>query len=72
MNYALEQEPSKYADVDFEIKMRDERYSNLGKRADAQLDVLDKLEKKSKEDQQAACTKTSDLRITLGMQDSIR
>lgn len=51
MNYALEQELSKYADVDFEIKMRDERYSNLGRRADAQLDVLDKLEKKSKEDQ---------------------
>ncbi|MCJ1425167.1 hypothetical protein MMC29_003055 [Sticta canariensis] len=68
MNYSLEQEPSKYADVDLEIKMRDERCSNLATRADACLDALDKLENKSKEDQQAACTETADLRITPGMQ----
>ena len=37
LNYALEQEPSKYADVDLEIKMRDERCSSLATRADACL-----------------------------------
>lgn len=54
LNYALEQEPGKYADINREIDLRDQRCSDLMIKWGSCSDELVELEKKSAEDKQAA------------------
>lgn len=70
LNNALNQEPGKYADVDREIKLRDQRYTDLELRAGECFTALIQLEKKSTEDQEAACAEVADLKTRLEKQET--
>lgn len=69
LEYALEQQLGKYADVDREIQLRDQRYSDLELRAMDCLTAMTELEKKCFEGHEAACAEATDLKARLGKQD---
>ncbi|MCJ1423087.1 hypothetical protein MMC29_000968 [Sticta canariensis] len=65
LNYALEQEPGKYADVEREIKIRDERFSDQEQKTRDYIDETNELLEMRRKAQEAACTEASDLRTKL-------
>lgn len=70
LNWTLDQEPGKYADVDREIELRDQRYAVLDKRAGECFAALTALEKKSIDDQEAARAEIAGLETRLKKQDA--
>lgn len=70
LNYALEKQPGKYADVDREIKLKDQRYSDLELRAGDSLTAMSEVEKKCTEDHEADCAKVAEFKIRLPEQDA--
>lgn len=69
LDYALQQQPGKYADVDCEIQLRDQRYSDLELRATQCLTAMTELEEKCFKDHEGACAEATDLKARLGKQD---
>ena len=65
LNYALEQEPGKYADVEREIKIRDERFSDQERRTREYIDETNELLKTRRQAHEAACAEAADLRTKL-------
>lgn len=65
LEYALEQQPGKYADVDREIELRDHRYSDLEFKAGECLTAMSELEKKCLEGHEAACAEIAGLKTRL-------
>lgn len=70
LNYTLEQQPGKHADVDCEIKLRDHRYSDLELKAGACLTAMSELEKKCLEGHKSDCAEVADLKTRLQKQDA--
>lgn len=70
MSYALEQQPGKYVDVDREIKLRDQRYSDLELRAGECFTAMNELEKKCAEGHKADRAKIAELTMRLQKQDA--
>lgn len=70
MNYTLEQQPGKHADVDCEIELRDHRYSDLEVKAGACLTAMSELEKKCLEGHKSDCAEVADLKTRLQKQDA--
>lgn len=70
LNYALEKQPGKYADVDREIKLKDQRYSDLELRAGECLTAMSEVEKKCTEDHEADCAKVAEFKTRLPKQDA--
>ena len=69
-NYVLEQQPGKYADVNREIELRDQRYSDLELKAGECPTAMSELEKKCLGDHEAACAEVADLKTKLQKQDA--
>ena len=69
INYALGQEPGKYTDFDHEIRLRDQRFSDLEIKAADCFAASRELEKRSMEEQEAARAKVLALQTRLGQQE---
>ena len=65
LNYALEQQPGKYVDVEREIKIRDERFCDLERKWCEYTDETKELLKTRDEAYEAACAEAGDLRTKL-------
>lgn len=65
LNYALEQEPGKFVDVQREIKIRDERFSDQVQRSREYIDETNELLKTRRQAHETACAEAGDLRTKL-------